>query len=50
MNVEREKANGKIIHPTEKTHKVEKCNNGILNRNLPIPHPLEFIQCILGIF
>jgi hypothetical protein len=37
MKVEREKANGKIIPTTEKTHKVGKCNNGILNTNLPFP-------------
>jgi len=37
MKVEREKANGKIIPTIEKTHKVGKCNNGILNTNLPFP-------------
>lgn len=37
MKVEREEANGKFIPTTQKTHKVGKCKNGILNTNLPFP-------------
>jgi hypothetical protein len=37
MKVEREKENGKIIPTTQKTHKVGKCKNGILNTNLSFP-------------
>jgi hypothetical protein len=47
MKVEREKANGKIIPTTEKTQENVTMN---FEYKPTIPHPLESIQCILGIF